>query len=91
MEWETTDELLIKIANRIKRIRKYKKVTQEDLSKMSNVSYGSIKRFENTGEISFRSLIKICKSLEIDNDIRDLFSNNIYKDINEAIRDGRMH
>ena len=47
------------IAGRMSRRRKEKKITQVQLAKYSDVSLGSIKRFERTGEISLSSLIKL--------------------------------
>ena len=58
--WETNDEILLDLVSRFKRIRKRKNITQKKLSEISNVSYASIKRFEQTGEISLSSLVKIC-------------------------------
>lgn len=75
------------IASRVKKIRKRKKITQEELSERSGVSYGSIKRFERTGEISFISLIKISKALGIDGQIEDLFERVPYDSIEEIIRE----
>lgn len=75
------------IASRVKKIRKRKKITQEALSERSGVSYGSIKRFERTGEISFISLIKIAKALEIDGQIEELFEKVPYDSIEEIIRE----
>lgn len=56
---QTTEEKMLSIANEVKKARKTMKISQEELSNMSNVSFGSIKRFERTGEISLYSLIKI--------------------------------
>ena len=54
--WETAEELDKKLAERMRRIRRRRKVSQQKLSDMSGVSYGSIKRFETTGQISLLSL-----------------------------------
>ena len=54
--WETCEELDKKIADRVRLIRKRRSISQEKLSKISNVSLGSIKRFETTGQISLLSL-----------------------------------
>ena len=48
LEWETIEEILEKLAKRVSRVRKRKKISQEQLSVMSGVSFGSIKRFERT-------------------------------------------
>ena len=69
VQLETLEEMLIKIAQRFKRIRRSKGISQEMLSKMSNVSYGSIKRFERTGEISLLSLAQLCQALDIRDEI----------------------
>ena len=49
---ETPEEINLALAQRLSRIRKRRKLTQEQLSEKSNVSYGSIKRFETSGQIS---------------------------------------
>ena len=57
--WETPEELDQKLAQRVRKIRKRRSITQEKLASISGVSYGSIKRFETTGQISLLSLKKI--------------------------------
>ena len=57
--WETPEETILDLANRVKRIRKRRKISQEELAIKSDVSFGSIKRFESTGQISLISLVKI--------------------------------
>ena len=84
---DTLDEMLIKVAQRFKRIRKIKKYTQEELSLKSNVSYGSIKRFENTGEISLYSLARLCDALDMRDEISNMFKNTHYNDIKEVLND----
>ncbi len=41
--WETSEELDKKIADRLRHIHKRRSISQQQLAKMSNVSYGSIK------------------------------------------------
>jgi hypothetical protein len=59
------------------------------LSDRSNVSYASLRRFEETGEISLISLTKLAVELGLADEIRNLFSNPAYSDISEVLRDGR--
>ena len=73
------------IAKRISTRRKEKKITQEQLSVRADVSFGSIKRFERTGEISLSSLIKIAFALELEDDFDSLFSKKGYASIREVI------
>ena len=53
--WETAEELDLKLAQRVRNIRKRRSISQEKLASMSGVSYGSVKRFESTGQISLLS------------------------------------
>ena len=87
--WETAEELDQKLAQRVQNIRKRRSISQEKLASMSGVSYGSIKRFETSGQISLISLTKIAMALDIADDIRNLFAMVPYRDIQEVINEGR--
>lgn len=87
--WETAEELDLKLAQRVRNIRKRRKISQEKLASMSGVSYGSIKRFEHTGNISLISLTKIAMTLNIADELRNIFTNVPYKDIQEVINERR--
>lgn len=86
---ETAEELDQKLAQRVRNIRKRRSISQEKLASMSGVSYGSIKRFEMTGKISLLSLTKIAMALDIADELRDIFTNVPYKDIQEVINETR--
>ena len=79
--WETSEELDKKIADRVRQIRKRRSISQQKLAEMSNVSYGSVKRFESTGQISLISLTKIATALGIADDLRNLFTEIPYRNI----------
>lgn len=85
--WETAEELDQKLAQRVQNIRKRRSISQEKLASMSGVSYGSIKRFETSGQISLISLTKIAMALDIADDIRNLFATVPYSDIQEVINE----
>lgn len=87
--WETAEELDQKLARRVKNIRKRRSISQEKLSAMSGVSYGSIKRFESSGQISLISLTKIAMALDIADELRNLFTQVPYRDIQEVINETR--
>ena len=87
--WETAEELDLKLAQRIRNIRKRRSISQEKLASMSGVSYGSVKRFESTGQISLLSLTKIAMALDIADELRNIFSQVPYKDIQEVINETR--
>jgi len=53
------------------------------------VSFGSIKRFETTGQISLISLTKLAIALGCENEITELFLEVPYRNIEEVISDNR--
>ena len=87
--WETAEELDLKLAQRVRNIRKRRSISQEKLASMSGVSYGSVKRFESTGQISLLSLTKITMALDIADELRNIFSQVPYRDIKEVINETR--
>ena len=87
--WETAEELDLKLAQRVRNIRKRRSISQEKLASMSGVSYGSVKRFESTGQISLLSLTKVAMALDIADELRNIFSQVPYRDIKEVINETR--
>ncbi len=87
--WETAEEINENLAKRVRNIRKRRKISQEELSRRSGVSYGSIKRFESSGQISLLSLTKIAMALDCADEIRGLFTDVPYQSIEEVIREKR--
>ena len=85
--WETAEELDQKLAGRIRNIRKRRSISQQKLADMSGVSYGSIKRFETTGQISLVSLTRIAMALGIADELRNIFSQVPYRNIEEVINE----
>ena len=89
--WETPEEINLKIADRLNNIRKRRRIFQKKLSEISGVSYGSIKRFETTGQISLLSLTRIATALDVVNELREIFSQIPYKNIQEVINENRWN
>lgn len=85
--WETAEELDQKLAGRVRNIRKRRSISQQKLSAMSGVSYGSVKRFESTGQISLLSLTKIAMALDMGDELRSLFTQVPYRDIEEVLNE----
>ena len=85
--WETPEEINIELAKRLSGIRKRRNFSQQQLSERSNVSFGSIKRFETSGQISLISLTKLCVALECVDEIKNLFTNIEYNSIDEVLRE----
>lgn len=84
---KTWTEINNDIAQKIVRLRKRKKITQKQLAARSGVSLGSLKRFEQSGEISLQYLTKIAIALDVENELEDLFNNVPFASIEEVINE----
>lgn len=82
---KTAPEINVDIAKRMAAIRKRRKISQKELAKRSGVSLGSLKRFEQTGEISLLSLTKISIALGLEDEMEKLFSEVPFNSIEEII------
>ena len=75
----TPQNVKFNIVKSFRKIRKQSKISQVKLSELSGVSLGSIKRFENTGDISLNSLLKISDSLNRLWEFDNLFTTPVIK------------
>lgn len=82
---KTPGEINRIVAQNVINLRKRKKISQKVLSQKSGVSYGSIRRFENEGEISLTSLTKIAIALGVSEELEELFSEVPFDSIQEVI------
>lgn len=83
---KTPGEIQESIAGRLRTIRRRRKLSQKRLSELSGVSLGSVKRFEQSGEISFLSLIKITYALGLNSEWEHLFEDVPPLSMEEIIR-----
>ena len=84
---KTRNEIDNDIANRMVKLRKRRKITQKALAAKSGVSLGSIKRFEQSGEISLQSLTKLAIALEVEGELDTLFDSVPFQSIEEVINE----
>lgn len=59
--------------------------TQQELAERAGVSFGSVKRFEQTGEISLKHLLRIAVVLNATDDFESLFRTSRYQSVREVI------
>ena len=57
-------QIRLELAQKVKFLRKQKKYSQQELAQRSNVSLGSYKRFERSGQISLEALLRIAFILD---------------------------
>ena len=84
---KTPSEIDGLISARIRNIRKRRKISQKKLSEKSGVSLGSVKRFEQSGEISLISLTKIAISLDLEQELEHLFEDVPFLSIEEIVNE----
>lgn len=77
------DSVALNIAKSLTSIRKERKFSREYLSQKSGVSYGSLRRFEESGEISLKNLLKIARFLDHIHVFSELFKPQEFKSMDE--------
>jgi transcriptional regulator with XRE-family HTH domain len=66
-------QIILDLAFRFKKIRKNQKLSQSETALRSGVSLGSLKRFEQTGQISLESLLKLAHLFDRLEDFETVF------------------
>ncbi len=88
---DTPSDIAVKLAQKMKSIRKRRKITQKQLAARSNVSYATLRKYEKTGQISLESFIKISMELGLTNELNNLFSTPVYNSIEEVINEQKQN
>lgn len=84
---KTWTEINIEIAQNMVQLRKRKKLSQRELAVRSGVSLGSLKRFEQTGEVSLQALTKLAIALGVEEELENLFVDVPFDSIEEIIHE----
>lgn len=79
----TIQSIHAEIVERFVKRRKEQKITQKELSVKSGVSYASIRRFEEIGEISFSSLLSLAQTINCLDDFNSLFNSPNVKNLKD--------
>ena len=88
---QTPDAICSGLAARERARRREQKISQSELAARSGVSLGSLKRFEQTGQISLESLVKLAGALGYSGDFSALFERKAYASIEEVIADAEAN
>ena len=87
VQTQTINSVTQKLVERVKERRKEAKLSRYALTSRSGVSFASIRRFEETGEISLKSLLKIADALGCLDDFNRLFENEIISNLEDYFND----
>lgn len=74
---KTPTEVMKELGLKARAKRLSQNISQSGMASRSGVSLGSLKRFENTGQISLESLLKIALSLNCMRDFEEVFSESV--------------
>lgn len=74
IDMKTPQEILKVIAEKARAKRLFLNLSQQTLSDRSGVSYGTLKKFERTGQISLESLLKLALVLGALTDFEHVFA-----------------
>ena len=86
---DTPETVMRNIAEQARARRLQVGFTQEGLANRSGVSYGTLKKFEHTGQISLKSLLKIALVLDVLDDFKTLFVKNTtsFESLDELLKE----
>ena len=84
---KTAFDIILELSTDMRILRRKMKISQSRLSSLSGVSLGSIKRFEQTGEISLHSFARIAVALNCDESLIKVFKKEYYSSIMDIINE----
>ena len=82
---QTAKDLCLNVAARERQQRKARKLSRQALADKSGVTVASLRRFEETGEISFHSLVLLLKTLGDTSALDKFFTQPNFQSIQEVI------
>lgn len=83
----TPDDIAKGLAKRVRMRRKERKYTQAAFASRAGIPLATYKRFEQRGEISLKSLLRIAIALECEEDFERLFAKKFYASIEDVINE----
>lgn len=79
-------EVAKQIAERVRKRRLELNLTQEGLATRAGVKFATYRRFEQTGEISLRGLLRIAFALDALDEFANLFARRQYQSLDEVLQ-----
>lgn len=87
LDKKTALDIILELSTDMRILRRKMKISQSRLASLSGVSLGSIKRFEQTGEISLHSFARIAVVLNCDDNLIKVFKKEYYSSIMDIINE----
>lgn len=83
----TALDIIKGLSNDMRILRRKMKISQSKLAELSGVSLGSIKRFEQSGEIALHSFARIAITLQCEDNLIKVFKKEYYTSIMDIINE----
>lgn len=83
----TASEVMKAVAWNVRVMRLTRNISQKDFASRVGIALPTYRRFETTGEISFRKLVEIAKFFDLADDIKNLFTKREYSTIEEVLNE----
>ena len=77
--------IALALASRVKNCRLAKRLTQEGLASRSGVPFGTLKKFERTGQIAFVSFIRLIAALGDEAALENLLLEQKFETLDEVL------
>jgi transcriptional regulator with XRE-family HTH domain len=82
---KTTNDICRAVADRVKMRRLELNLTQKGLAARADVNIATFRKFERTGEISLKNLVKIAMAINCTDEFQLLFGQKQYQSINDLL------
>lgn len=83
----TSEEIALELASRAKNTRLAQSLTQQGLASRSGVPFGTLKKFEHTGQIAFVSFIRLITALGDEPALEKLLLEQKFETLDEVLDD----
>ncbi|AVM58643.1 XRE family transcriptional regulator [Bacteroides heparinolyticus] len=87
VNFSTPDEVALQMAARVKARRLELNLTQEGLAARAGIKFATYRRFEQTGEISLKGLLRIGFALNALAEFDTLFAQKQYRSLDEVLNE----
>lgn len=83
----TAFALMMLLAGNVRAMRLARNISQKEFASRVGIALPTYRRFETSGEISFRKLVEIAKFFDLADDIKNLFAKREYSSIDEVLNE----
>jgi transcriptional regulator with XRE-family HTH domain len=81
----SSEDIALELASRVRNRRLAQSLTQEGLASRSGVSFGTLKKFERTGQIAFVSFIRLVTALGDETALENLLLEQKFETLDEVL------